>query len=82
MWRYPAGDRDRFSLGWALEMVRGKVRELGVGVGVVVSTVKVTVLLASFSSLLLLPAEFENLSLATWMTPLVVLLSVGVKVAV
>ena len=48
----------------------------------VVSTVKVTVLLASFSSWLLLPAASENLSLATWMTPLVVLLVSGVKVAV
>ena len=49
---------------------------------VVVSTVKVTVLLASSSSLLLLPAEFENLSLATWISPSVVLSVVGVKVAV
>ena len=55
----------------------------GVGVGVgVVSTVKVTVLLASFSSWLVLPAASENLSLATWMTPSVVLSAVGVKVAV
>ena len=38
----------------------------GVGVGVVVvSTVKVTVLLASFSSWLVLLAASENLSLAT-----------------
>ena len=34
-------------------------------VGGMVSTVKVTVLLASFSSWLVLLAEFENLSLAT-----------------
>ena len=49
---------------------------------VLVSTVKVMVLLSSFSSWLLLPAASENLSLATWMTRLVVLSAVGVKVAV
>ncbi|WP_250399017.1 hypothetical protein [Synechococcus sp. MU1648] len=55
----------------------------GEGVGLVVeSTVKVTVLLASFSSWLVLLAASENLSLAAWMTPLVVLSAVGVKVAV
>ena len=55
---------------------------LGVGEGVVVSTVKVTELLLSEPSRLLLPAESENLELATEMTPFVLLLSVGVKVAV
>jgi len=49
---------------------------------VVVSTVKVTELLASAPSRLLLPAASENFELATEITPSVVLLSVGVKVAV
>ena len=50
-------------------------------VGRPVSTVRVTVLLASDSSWLLSPAPSENLSLATWITPLAVRLVVGVKVA-
>ena len=50
--------------------------------GRMVSTLKVTELLASVPSLLVLPAESENFELATEITPLVVLLSVGVKVAV
>ena len=54
----------------------------GEGDGLVVSTVKVTELLASDPSRLLLPAESENFELATEITPSVVLLSVGVKVAV
>ena len=49
---------------------------------VVVSTVKVTELLASEPSRLLLPAASENFELATEITPSVMLLSVGVKVAV
>ena len=49
---------------------------------VVVSTVKVTELLASAPSLLVLPEESENFELATEITPLVVLSVVGVKVAV
>ena len=49
---------------------------------VVVSTVKVTELLASAPSLLVLPEESENLEEATEITPLVVLSVVGVKVAV
>ena len=28
MWRCPAGDRDRFSLGWALELESEKVKDL------------------------------------------------------
>ena len=48
---------------------------------VVVSTVRVTELLASAPSRLLLPAASENLELATEMTPSVVLSAVGVKVA-
>ena len=51
-------------------------------VGRTVSTVKVTELLASAPSLLVLPAESENLEEATEITPSVVLLVVGVKVAV
>ena len=49
---------------------------------VVVSTVKVTELLASEPSRLLLPAESENFELATEITPSLVLSSVGVNVAV
>ena len=51
-------------------------------VGRIVSTVKVTELLASEPSLLVLPAASENLELATEITPLVVLSAVGVKVVV
>ena len=43
---------------------------------------KVTELLASEPSRLLLPAESENFELATEITPSVVLSAVGVKVAV
>ena len=53
----------------------------GEGEGVVVSTVKVTELLESEPSRLLLPAASENLELATEMTPSVVLSGLGVKVA-
>ena len=51
-------------------------------VGRTVSTVKVTELLASEPSLLVLPAASENFELATEITPLVVLSAVGVNVAV
>ena len=51
-------------------------------VGREVSTVKVTELFESEPSLLVLPAESENFELATEITPSVVLLSAGVKVAV
>ena len=51
-------------------------------VGRTVSTVKVTELLASAPSLLVLPEESENLEEATEITPSVVLSVVGVKVAV
>ena len=54
----------------------------GEGEGAVVLTVKVTELLASEPSRLLLPAASENFELATEITPSAVLLSVGVKVAV
>ena len=59
----------------------GAVDGEGDGV-VVVSTVKMTVLLALVPSLLVLPAESENLELATEITPSLVLSSAGVKVAV
>ena len=51
-------------------------------VGLMLSTEKVTELLASEPSRLLLPAASENFELATEITPSEVLLSVGVKVAV
>ena len=51
-------------------------------VGLTVSTLKVTELLASDLSLLVLPEELENFELATETTPSVVLSAVGVKVAV
>ena len=54
----------------------------GVVSAAVVSTVKVTELLASEPSRLLLPAASENFELATEITPSEVLLSVGVKMAV
>ena len=50
-------------------------------VGLTVSTERVTVLLLSEPSLLVLPAESENLEEATEITPSVVLLVEGVKVA-
>ena len=59
----------------------------GVGVGegagdeILVSTERVTELLASDPSALVLPEASENLELATEMTPSVVLLVEGVKVA-
>ena len=46
-----------------------------------VSTVRVTELLVSEPSSLVLPAASENVELATEITALVVLLVVGVKVA-
>ena len=50
-------------------------------VGLSVSTGKVTVLLASEPSVLALPAASENFVDATEITPLLVLLAEGVKVA-
>ena len=50
-------------------------------VGLRVSTVRVTELLASDPSALRFPEESENLDDATEITPLVVLSAVGVKVA-
>ena len=62
--------------------LKEETSELTAMVGREVSTVKVTELFESEPSLLVLPAESENFELATEITPLVVLLSVGVKVAV
>ena len=77
------GEEDGDGVGEGLGVGDGEGEGLGDGVGVVVvSTVKVTELLASAPSRLLLPAESENFELATVITPSVVLLSVGVKVAV
>ena len=50
-------------------------------VGLTVSTERVTVLLLSEPSLLVLPAESENLEEATEITPLLMLSAVGVNVA-
>ena len=55
--------------------------ELTAMVGLMVSTKRVTMLLASEPSLLVLPAESENLAEATEITALLVLLVLGVKVA-
>ena len=54
---------------------------LGEGAGGLVSTVKETELLASEPSVLKLPLASENLEEATEITPLLVLLAEGVKVA-
>ena len=55
--------------------------ELTAMVGLMLLTERVTELLLSLPSLLLLAAESENVELATEITPLVVLSSVGVNVA-
>ena len=60
---------------------KDETSELTAMVCLMVSTERVTELLLSLPSSLLLPAESENFELATEMTPSVVLLSVGVKVA-
>ena len=62
--------------------LKEETSELTAMVGLTLSTEKVTELLASVPSLLVLPAESENFELATEITPSEVLLSVGVKVAV
>ena len=70
------------------EAVSPALRELSASssvmamVGLMLSTERVTELLLSLPSALVLPAESENVELATEMTPSVVLFSVGVKVAV
>ena len=59
-----------------------EVSEVRAMVGLTVSMLRVSELLESEPSRLLLPAASENFELATEITPSVVLLSVGVKVAV
>ena len=58
-----------------------EVSEVRAMVGLMVSMLRVSELLESEPSRLLLPAASENFELATEITPSVVLLSVGVKVA-
>jgi hypothetical protein len=53
-----------------------------VTVGAIVSTVRVTMLLVSAPSLLVLPATSEKVAETTEITPLAVLSAVGVKIAV
>ena len=60
---------------------REETSELMAMVGLTVSTEMVTVLLASEPSVLALPAASENFVDATEITPLLVLLAEGVKVA-
>ena len=60
---------------------REATSELMAMVGLTVSTERMTELLASEPSALVLPEASENLELATEMTPSVVLLVEGVKVA-
>ena len=61
--------------------LREEVSEVRAMVGLTVSMVRVSELLESEPSALELPAESENVELATEITPSVVLLLVGVKVA-
>ena len=61
--------------------INEETSELTAMVGLMLLTERVTELLLSLPSLLLLPAESENVELATEITPSVVLSSVGVKVA-
>ena len=67
--------------GSCFAALRVETSEESAILGRMVSTERVTVLLDSDPSWLLLPDESENLSLSTWMTPLVVLSVSGVKVA-
>ena len=72
-------EKERVAVSPALSEEVSEVRAM---VGLTVSTERVSELLESEPSRLLLPAESENFELATEITPSVVLLSVGVKVAV
>ena len=72
-------EKERVAVSPALREEESEVRAM---VGLTVSMVRVSELLESEPSALLLPAESENFELATEITPSVVLLSVGVKVAV
>ena len=61
--------------------LRDETSDVTAMVGLMLLTERVTELLLSLPSSLLLPAESENVELATEMTPSVLLSSVGVKVA-
>ena len=71
-------EKEREAVSPALSEEVSEVRAM---VGLTVSTERVSELLESEPSRLLLPAASENLELATEMTPSVVLSAVGVKVA-
>ena len=75
-------DSERVNVSVAVSpAINEETSELTAMVGLMLSTERVTELLLSLPSSLLLPAESENVELATEITPSVVLLSVGVKVA-
>ena len=72
-------EKERVAVSPALREEESEVRAM---VGLMVSTERVSELLESEPSVLELPAESENVELATEITPSVVLSAVGVKVAV
>ena len=77
-----AQDSERVNVRVAVSpALREATSELTAMVGLTVSTERVTVLLLSEPSLLVLPAESENLEEATEITPLLMLSAVGVNVA-
>ena len=71
-------EKEREAVSPALSEEVSEVRAM---VGLMVSMLRVSELLESEPSRLLLPAASENFTLATEITPSVVLLFVGVKVA-
>ena len=71
-------EKERVAVSPALSEEVSEVRAM---VGLTVSMLRVSELLESEPSRLLLPAASENFELATEITPSVVLLFVGVKVA-
>ena len=72
-------EKERVAVSPALSEEVSEVRAM---VGLTVSMLRVSELLESEPSRLLLPAESENFELATEITPSLVLSAVGVKVAV
>ena len=72
-------EKERLATSPVVRDVMSEEREMEGGR---VSIVRVRELSGSMPSALVLPAESENLELATEMTPLAVLLAVGVKMAV
>ena len=76
-----ASEREKVSVAVSPALSE-EVSEVRAMVGLTVSMLRVSELLESEPSRLLLPAASENFELATEITPSVVLLSVGVKVAV